>query len=155
MTTGPDTPIARGRKPLNAYERVGIGFLIAVALIVCLRARTYWNIKRQQEASNVHIIRPFCCRGTVSEIGYIYDMAGDRIPLCGDAPRLEWWIAVPSSGEVYVCIYGDGFRGFQQGDGIKLIHAGSGEDPDANVDEFIVGLHFQEQGKTAVVGCQQ
>jgi hypothetical protein len=64
--------------------------------------------------------------------------------------RLAWLIAVPATGKMYSCDYDEGFRSFEKGDLVTLIHTPPElDDPDSPA--FLIDENRARQGKVARV----
>ena len=110
--------------------------------------RNYQGIENKSSKLRAVSVRPDIDSGSVSEIGYIFDVRRENHIRDGYR-NLVWFIAVPGSGGRFSCQYVSGVDDFQVGDGVTFIHN------TAHSDEgeygYIVGLHDKRKGKVTLV----
>jgi hypothetical protein len=109
----------------------------------------YIKIRADSAGRAAAVVHPKEDEGSVSEIGYIYDMRDELFLQDDNRVNLVWFIKVPATGGRYSCSYERGSPKFRKGDDVRIIRpqdlasgAGFG---------YLVGLHEKLTGKSALV----
>jgi hypothetical protein len=104
--------------------------------------------KNTQEKENMTVV-PKVDSSSVAEIGYVFE-ARNEIDYSDRIRKAMWWVKVPTTNKRYSCSWEGGFRGFEESDGVQIIHKLGGPH-EVTWDGYIIGLHGKKQGRVALV----
>jgi hypothetical protein len=109
----------------------------------------YVRIRKDAVQRAARVVYPKQDETSVSEIGYVSSMRDEIFLRPDDRINLVWFVKIPSTGALYSCSYERGFPSFKVGDDVRIIRP-KDVASDAGFG-YIVGLHEQLNGKTALV----
>lgn len=123
--------------------------VIASGVVVFLGWRFYRDVDNNtEERANVRVV-PRVDGDSISELGVIFE-ARDEIKYSDRIHDVKWWVKVPETNKRGACSWDGGFRGFEENDGVIIIHKRGGPN-ESDWSGYIVGMHGKKKGVAAAV----
>jgi hypothetical protein len=132
------------------------GNLIKIAGLIVVGLVLYWGwgyyrIERYTSEKETYIVKPKVYEGCISEIGYIMEVR--KINDLWEGKRtIVWFVKIPKTNKIYSCYWDGGFADFAKDDAVRLIHYNGTED-NADYSGYIIGMHENIKGKSALVNA--
>jgi hypothetical protein len=131
---------------MKTFFRLGV---IVAAILIVVAVAFFRRLEADTRKKESWIVPPTVDEESVSEIGYVHSLRNE-INFREHKRDIMWWVKVPATNKTYSCSWESGYSGFRQDDGVRIIHKRTGVDT-VDYSGFIVGLHDNEQGRSAAV----